>query len=102
MADLVNDEGPPKKVEPPEPKDNKGTPAAWARQTGTRLYRSAMKFAGYAIDEEITKKEFIRACEDYKKVPGDWYKRIPAKDLPDAVLHPDKYKKYYMPKKAVK
>jgi hypothetical protein len=99
--DIISDKGPPKKEEPPEPKGGKATPKTWAYRLGVRQYRAAMRFAGYAIGEEITEAEFIKACDDYKKVPGNWYKDIPAKDLPDAVQHPDKYKKYYM-KKVVK
>jgi len=101
MANLLNETGPPKKEELPEPKGGRAAPKTWAHRAKIRQYRAAMRFAGYAIDEEVTEAEFTAACEDYKKIPGNWYKDIPAKDLPDAVLHPDKYRKYYM-KKVVK
>ena len=79
--DLMSDKGPPKKVEPPEPKGGKAPPITWAQRLKIRRYRAAMRFAGYEIGEEVTEGEFKKACEDYKKVPGNWY------------LNPDKYLK---------
>jgi hypothetical protein len=82
MADIINDKGPPKKPEYTEPKKgDKATPAAWGRLLGIRQYRAAMRFAGYAIGEEVTEAEFKDAREAFKKVPGNWY------------LNPDKYLK---------
>ncbi|GAF85360.1 unnamed protein product [marine sediment metagenome] len=81
MADLLTDKGPPKKEEPPEPKGGKAPPITWAQRLKIRQYRTAMRFAGYAIGEEVTEKEFKQACDAFKKVPGNWY------------LNPDKYLK---------
>jgi len=74
MADIISDKGPPKKPEFPEPKQGgKATPAAWGKLLKVRQYRAAMRFAGYAIGEEVTEAEFKAACEAFKKVPGNWY-----------------------------
>jgi hypothetical protein len=91
MADIISDDGPPKKKEIPEPKGNRATPAAWAKRAKVRRYRGAMKFAGFALDQEITEDEFKKALDVYRKLPGDWYKKIDPKDLKDAALRPEKY-----------
>lgn len=75
MADIMGDKGPAKKPEYPKPKQgDKATPAAWGHILKVRRFRAAMRFAGYAIGEEVTKEEFTQACEAYKKVPGNWYR----------------------------
>ena len=82
MANLMGDDGPPKKKEYTEPKKgDKATPKVWGQLLKVRRFRAAMRFAGYAVGEEVTKAEFTQACEAYKKVPGDWY------------LNPDKWLK---------
>jgi len=82
MADIINDKGPPKKPEYTAPKQgDKATPKAWGQLLKVRRYRAAMRFAGYAIGEEVTRAEFKDACEAFNKVPGNWY------------LNPDKYLK---------
>jgi len=93
MADVINDKGPPIKVVVPEPKDDKATPAAWAQRAKVRRFRAAMKFAGISLDKEIGEAEFKKACDAYKKLPGNWYKKIDPADLKDVALHPDKYMK---------
>jgi hypothetical protein len=93
MADILNEDGPPKKKEIPEPRGDKATPAAWAARAKERRWRGAMKFAGIAFDAEITEGEFKKACDQYKKLPGDWYKKIDAADLKSAAYNPDKYMK---------
>ena len=52
-----------------------------------------MKFAGIPLDKEIAEREFNAACDAYKKLPGNWYKKIDPADLKDAAVHPDKYMK---------
>lgn len=89
--DLIHKDGPPKKKDAPEPKGDSGTPAAWAQRAKVRRYRGAMKFAGIPLDREITEEEFNKACDAYKKLPGNWHTKIDPKDLKDAALHPDKY-----------
>ena len=82
MANMMGDDGPPKKKEYTEPKKgDKATPKAWGQLLKVRRYRAAMRFAGYAIGEEVTRAEFKDACEAFNKVPGNWY------------LNPDKYLK---------
>lgn len=82
MANLMGDDGPPKKKEYTEPKKgDKATPKVWGQLLKVRRFRAAMRFAGYAVGEEVTRAEFTQACEAYKKVPGDWY------------LNPDKWLK---------
>jgi len=82
MADIINDKGPPKKPEYTAPKQgDKATPKVWGQMLKVRRYRAAMRFAGYAIGEEVTEAEFKDACEVFNKVPGNWY------------LNPDKYLK---------
>jgi len=93
MADILTDDGPPKKKEIPEPKGDKASPAAWAQRAGIRRYRCAMKFAGHRLDEDITEAEFDKAIAQYAKLPGDWYKKIDPADLKDAARRPDKYMK---------
>ena len=82
MANLMGDDGPPKKKEYTEPKKgDKATPKVWGQLLKVRRFRAAMRFAGYAVGEEVTRAEFTQACEAYKKVPGNWY------------LNPDKWLK---------
>jgi hypothetical protein len=93
MSDIISDAGPPKKKETPEPKGDKAIPEAWAQRARVRRYRNAMRFAGFALDAEITEAEFKKALAEFQKLPGNWYKKIAPKDLKDAAMHPEKYMK---------